>query len=153
MAEPGAARRPGSPVGGFGCPNLARGTGTRSPAGGMPARREGRRFEVFGGVRVAAIEPQNVWAIVEARRVAPVWTCWIGPPIDAVAPLERDVASAREVIPVHSEAARWCRDSARLMGINSSFVDILARHLMQRVFEGNGGRASLRSLPGNAGRA
>jgi hypothetical protein len=107
---------------------------------GRPRGRAGlgRRLEVSGGVGIVATEPQDMWEIVEARRDAPVWTCLIGAPIDAVAPLERDVAPAGEVIHVYGEAVRRSRDSARRMGIDSSFVDIVARHLTQRVFEGKG---------------
>jgi hypothetical protein len=73
-----------------------------------------------------------------------------GPLIDAVAPLERDVASAGEAILVFGEAVRRSRDFARRMGIDASFVDIVARHLTQRSFRGEGGHASLRRLLGNA---
>jgi hypothetical protein len=142
MAEPRAARRPGSPVGGYGCPNLARVTGTRSPMGGRPPRREGRPGPQVRSVRRDGHRRHGAEGHVgdcEGSAGCSSLGVFDWPPIDAVAPLERDVASAGEVIPVYGDAVRRSRDSARRMGINSSFVDIVARHLTQRVFEGNGG--------------
>jgi hypothetical protein len=81
-------------------------------------------------------------AIVEVRRVAPLWMCWIGPLIDAVAPLGRPWASAREVIPE-------CGEEVRRADRNQFIVcRIVARNLTPRVFEGTGERASLRRRKG-----